>query len=97
MELTGKTLQVVEGPGAGQSARIVDYDPETKAYYLSLDGVPYGMTYEFDSWAEILRFDSRYDILAFMSEMAPDYNIDQLTEAPVVDSWQVVLTKSPAA
>jgi hypothetical protein len=91
VELKGKTLQVVEGPGAGQAATIAAYDPETKAYYLNVIG---------DNWTVIPRFDSRYDITTRMSEVlsvngSKTYNNDYLSTAPVTDSWSIVLTRRP--
>ena len=95
LELAGKTLQVVDGQGAGQAGLITDYDPKTKAFYLSTVG--------FDNWTATPLFDSKYDISTRLSIEGqnpgnPDYagylnNLDKL----ISDSWGVVLTKAPGA
>jgi hypothetical protein len=90
VELTGKTLQFVEGAGQGQGGTIVEYDPETKAYYLQVTG--------FGNWDVVPLFDSRYDITSRLSDNRPaTYNTTWLTAAPVVDGWGVVLTSRPTA
>ncbi|MBX9639354.1 MAG: hypothetical protein K2X97_06395, partial [Mycobacteriaceae bacterium] len=94
LELKGKTLQIVDGMGAGQAGIIAGYDAMTKAYYLNLEG--------FDAWngAGVPRFESQYDILSRMSQetplTGPSY-ADQLSELPITDYWNVVLTQKPTA
>ncbi len=91
LDLTGKTLQVSEGSGAGEAGKIVDYDPETKAYYLSVNGAG------FDNWADVPGLDSSYDITSLMSASTNPYNSTYLHQAPVTDTFSVVLTKAPGS
>jgi len=90
LELTDKTLTVVEGPGRGQTAVISAYDPETKAYALATD----------QAWTVPPDSTSRYEITTRLSvesqsPNAKDYNGTYLGESPVIDQYTVVLTARP--
>jgi len=93
VELKGKILTIVEGEGKGQSAVIDGYEPETKAYKL----LPV------NPWTTVPSLDSRYEIttlLSIESGTPPDtdsYNGKYLLEAPVIDTYSVVLTAQPVS
>ena len=108
IDLVNRTLTIVEGTGAGQSATITGYDALNQDYALA----PIG------AWAVTPDSTSRYDITGRLSQdsstlfdsnaatttAAGSYNsglgLAQLFSANpslVVDGWSVVLTKQPAA
>jgi hypothetical protein len=94
LDLSGKTLQFVEGAGAGAAGQITRYDPLTKAYYLNV-----GAGANFDTWSAMPGLTSLYDISSRLSDAVapgqPAYATNYLNSAPVTDQWGVVLTRKP--
>jgi hypothetical protein len=102
IDLVDKTLTIVEGAGAGQSATISAYDALNQDYTLAALG----------AWNVAPDSTSRYEITGSMSvesgtiradnaattPAAGSYNLGLATAGSLVtDSWGVVLTRQPAA
>jgi hypothetical protein len=89
LSLEDKTLTIIDGSGAGQTATIASYDQESKGFILDLEG----------DWSGIPDWDSQYEITTRLSDESEppqhNYNDGYLTNKPVTDDWSVVLTAAP--
>ncbi|MCP4455411.1 MAG: hypothetical protein GY809_28460, partial [Planctomycetes bacterium] len=92
IELKDKVLTIVEEDGKGQVAVITSYDPETSAYTLM----------PLNDWTRLPDTNSRYEITSLLSKEpinesgTPLYGL-QFNDAPLADSYSVVLTAKPGS
>src|SRR5262249_404596 len=84
IDLVGKILTISSGPGAGDTATIVDYDAETRTYTLHADAASIA------PWVNTPPDNtSKYDISFSMPPEHPPYK-------PMLDIYKVVLTAQPS-
>ncbi|HMJ89443.1 MAG TPA: hypothetical protein VK530_06485, partial [Candidatus Acidoferrum sp.] len=90
IELLGTVFTLVDGSGEGRSATVTGYEAEYKEYTLN----PHG------TWNALPNASSQYEITDLLSTQgftSPQDYATWLAEAPVTDSYVVVLTNEPTA
>ena len=91
IDLNNKVLTIVDGAGKGQSAKITDYDAESKTYSLS----------PANAWSITPDATSRYEITTRLSVESLDPNFPnydtELGKAPIIDDYTLVLTQAPTS
>jgi Ca2+-binding RTX toxin-like protein len=85
IELAGKTITIVSGPGEGQQAKILAYNAEAREYVLD------------QHFATALTSASRFDISFDPAAFFTDEDNRFTDYSPVVDTFDVVLTARPSA